>query len=126
MSTSLGIPRLLISAIAATLLLLLGTAAPSRAQSIVVMVNGEPITGLDVEQRTKLDQLTTQKTPSRQEVINELIDEKVKMKEGKKYGVDPGVSDINQSYEGMAQRMRISTDQLTKSLEVKGVRPETL
>ena len=26
----------------------------------------------------------------------------------------------------MAQRLRISTDQLTKSLEVKGVRPETL
>jgi peptidyl-prolyl cis-trans isomerase SurA len=50
----------------------------------------------------------------------------VKLKEGKKYGVDPGVSDINQSYEGMAQRMRISPDQLTKSLEVKGVRPETL
>ena len=48
------------------------------------------------------------------------------MKEGKKFGVDPGVSDINQSYEGMAQRMRISPDQLTKSLETKGVRPETL
>jgi peptidyl-prolyl cis-trans isomerase SurA len=101
-------------------------AAPSRAQNIVVMVNGDPITDFDIDQRSKLDQLTTQKTPSRQEVINELIDDRVKLKEGKKYGVDPGVSDINQSFEGMAQRMRISTDQLTKSLEVKGVRPETL
>jgi peptidyl-prolyl cis-trans isomerase SurA len=125
MSTSLGIPRLLISAIATTLLLL-GTAVPSRAQSIVVMVNGEPITGLDVEQRTKLDQLTTQKIPSRQEVINELIDEKVKIKEGKKYGVEPTSNDIEQSYSNMASRMRITTDQLSKSLEVKGVRPETL
>ena len=101
-------------------------AAPSRAQNIVVMVNGDPITDFDIDQRSKLDLLTTQKTPSRQEVINELIDDRVKLKEGKKYGVDPGVSDINQSFEGMAQRMRISTDQLTKSLEVKGVRPETL
>lgn len=90
------------------------------------MVNGDPITDFDVEQRSKLDQLTTQKTPSRQDVINTLIDDKIKLKEGKKYGVDPGVSDINQSYEGMAQRMRISPDQLTKSLESKGVRPETL
>ena len=90
------------------------------------MVNGDPITDFDIEQRSKLDQLTTQKTPSRQDVINELIDDKVKIKEGKKYGVDPGVSDVNQSYEGMAQRMRIPPDQLTKSLEVKGVRPETL
>ena len=105
-------------------LLLAGT--PSRAQNIVLMVNGDPITDFDIEQRSKLDQLTTQKTPSRQEVINELIDDRVKMREGKKYGVDPGVSDINQSYENMAQRMRVSPDQLTKSLEIKGVRPETL
>ena len=114
--------RLLLLVLAALFL----AAAPSRAQNIVVMVNGDPITDFDIDQRSKLDQLTTQKTPSRQEVINELIDDRVKLKEGKKYGVDPGVSDINQSYEGMAQRMRISMDQLTKSLEVKGVRPETL
>ena len=107
-------------------LMLTGLPSPLRAQNIVVMVNGDPITDFDIEQRTKLTQLTTQKTPSRQEVINSLIDDKVKLKEGRKYGVDPGVSDINQSYEGMAQRMRITPEQLTKSLESKGVRPETL
>ncbi|SFH89601.1 SurA N-terminal domain-containing protein [Bradyrhizobium sp. cf659] len=121
MTTALPLFRLLL--VLAALFL---AAAPSRAQNIVVMVNGDPITDFDIDQRSKLDQLTTQKTPSRQEVINELIDDRVKLKEGKKYGVDPGVSDVNQSFEGMAQRMRISTDQLTKSLEVKGVRPETL
>jgi len=123
MTNPLPVFRFFLLAVGA-LLILAGT--PARAQNIVVMVNGDPITDYDVEQRSKLDQLTTQKTPSRQEVINELIDEKVKLKEGKKYGVDPSVSDINQSYDGMAQRMRISPDQLTKSLEVKGVRPETL
>ena len=46
------------------------------------MVNGEPITNLDIEQRTKLNFLTTHKQPPRQEVIDELIDEKVKIKEG--------------------------------------------
>src|SRR5947209_16951438 len=123
MTTRLPVFRLLLLVLGAALIL---AGAPARAQNIVVMVNGDPITDFDVEQRAKLDQLTTQKTPSRQDVINELIDDKVKIKEGKKYGVDPGVSDINQSYDGMAQRMRISPDQLTKSLEVKGVRPETL
>ena len=121
MTNPMPVFRLLLALAA---LVLIG--APARAQNIVVMVNGDPITDFDIEQRSKLDQLTTQKTPGRQDVINELIDDKVKMKEGKKYGVDPGVSDINQSYEGMAQRMRITPDQLTKSLEVKGVRPETL
>lgn len=124
MTTQLPVFRLLLAISAG--LILTGLPAPSRAQNIVVMVNGDPITDFDIEQRSKLDALTTQKTPSREQIINELIDDKVKLKEGKKYGVDPGISDINQSYEGMAQRMRISPDQLTKSLETKGVRPETL
>lgn len=123
MTTPLPAFRLLLLVLGSVLVL---AGAPARAQNIVVMVNGDPITDYDIEQRSKLDQLTTQKTPSRQDVINELIDDKIKMKEGKKYGVDPGVSDINQSYEAMAQRMRITPDQLTKSLEIKGVRPETL
>ncbi|WP_187436237.1 SurA N-terminal domain-containing protein [Bradyrhizobium hipponense] len=105
-------------------LILIG--APARAQNIVVMVNGDPITDFDIDQRSKLDQLTTQKTPSRQDVINELINDKIKIKEGKKYGVDPGVADIDQSYAGMAQRLRLTPEQLTKSLESKGLRPDTL
>src|SRR4051794_13129923 len=124
MTTSLPVFRLLLAISAG--LILTGLPSPSRAQNIVVMVNGDPITDFDIEQRSKLDLLTTQKAPARQDVINELIDDRVKMKEGKKYGVDPGVSDINGSYEGMAQRMRLTPDQLTKSLESKGVRPETL
>ena len=59
-------------------------------------------------------------------MINELIDEKVKVKEGKKYGVDPAASDVDQSFASMASRMRIGSDQLTKSLESQGIRPETL
>jgi peptidyl-prolyl cis-trans isomerase SurA len=59
-------------------------------------------------------------------VINELIDEKVKIKEGKKFGVEPTASDVDQSYEGMSSRMRITPDQLSKSLETQGIRPGTL
>ena len=112
--------------LAAILLAAIGCAAPARAQTVVVMVNGEPITHMDIEQRSKLTQMTTHKAPNRQDVINELIDEKVKIKEAKRYGVDPTTSDIDQSYGQMAQRMRISSDQLTQVLEKQGVRPETL
>lgn len=107
-------------------LVLAAGGSPLRAQSVAVMVNGEPITNYDIEQRTKLNFLTTRKKASRQEVIDELIDEKVKIKEGKKYGVDPTASDIEQSYAQMGSRMRITTDQLTKSLESHGIRPDTL
>jgi peptidyl-prolyl cis-trans isomerase SurA len=107
-------------------LVLLGCASPLRAQTVAVMVNGEPITNYDIEQRSKLTFLTTHKPVDRQQVINELIDEKVKIKEGKKFGVDPTASDIDQSYAGMSSRMRITPEQLTKSLESQGIRPETL
>jgi peptidyl-prolyl cis-trans isomerase SurA len=102
------------------------TASPLRAQTVAVMVNGEPITNYDIEQRSKLNFLTTHKAADRKQVINELIDEKVKIKEGKKFGVDPGVSDIDQSFAAMSSRMRITPDQLTKSLESQGIRADTL
>ena len=101
-------------------------ASPSQAQSVAVMVNGDPITDYDIEQRSKLDFLTSHKPADRQQVLNELIDEKLKIKEAKKYGVDPSVSDIDQAYASMGGRMRLSPEQLTKSLEGQGIRPDTL
>jgi peptidyl-prolyl cis-trans isomerase SurA len=118
--------RSLITGCAVALAVLAGGVSPLPAQSVACMVNGEPITNFDIEQRTKLNFLTTHKQMPRQEVIDELTNEKVKIKEAKKYGVDPGVSDIDQAYAGMGTRMRLSADQLTKSLESQGVRPETL
>src|ERR1700757_2387684 len=90
------------------------------------MVNGEPITEFDIEQRSKLAALSTHKTPDRKDVIQELIDEKIKIKEAKKYGVDPTVSDIDGAYASMSSRMRISPEQLTKTLEAQGIRADTL
>jgi peptidyl-prolyl cis-trans isomerase SurA len=107
-------------------LILMGCGSPLHAQTVAVMVNGEPITNYDIEQRSKLTTLSTHKTPDRQQVLNELIDEKLKIKEAKKFGVDPGVSDVDQSYAQMSSRMRITPDQLTKSLESQGIRPDTL
>src|ERR1700694_1484209 len=77
----------------AAALLLIGCGSPLHAQTVAVMVNGEPITNYDIEQRSKLTFLTPHKPADRQQVINELIDEKVKIKEGKKFGVDPSASD---------------------------------
>ncbi|MCT7009283.1 SurA N-terminal domain-containing protein, partial [Salmonella enterica] len=80
------------------LVLVFGGSARLHAQSIAVMVNGEPITAFDIEQRAKLNALTGGKTPDRKAVLDELIDEKLKIKEAKKYGVDPTANDIEQSF----------------------------
>jgi peptidyl-prolyl cis-trans isomerase SurA len=127
MTTSRFLPRLLHLVLGcAVALAVIAIGSPSHAQTVVVMVNGEPITNYDIEQRTKLNFLSTRKPAVRQDVINELIDEKVKIREGKKFGVDPSASDIDQSYASMSARMRTTPEALTKSLESQGIRAETL
>jgi peptidyl-prolyl cis-trans isomerase SurA len=107
-------------------LVLMACATLSYAQTVACMVNGDPITNYDIEQRSKLGFLTTHKQADRQQVINELVDEKLKIKEAKKFGVDPSASDIDQAFGSMAGRMRVSPEQLAKSLESQGIRPDTL
>lgn len=60
--------RRLVAAAALTLIASLPATAV-RAQQVVVIVNGDPITALDIEQRSKLTQLSTHKAPPRQEVL---------------------------------------------------------
>jgi peptidyl-prolyl cis-trans isomerase SurA len=117
---------LALSTLTLSALSLLACTTASFAQSVAVLVNGEPITNYDVEQRTKLDFLSTHKPSTRQEVIEELINEKIKIKEAKQFGVDPSVSDIDASFADMSSRMRVSPDQLAKTLEAQGIRPDTL
>ncbi|WKA25917.1 peptidylprolyl isomerase [Bradyrhizobium roseum] len=111
---------------AVAIAVLAGGISPLPAQTIACMINGEPITNMDIEQRTKLNFLTTRKQMPRQEVLDELTNEKVKLKEAKRFGVDPSASDVDQAFASMSQRMRLSPEQLTKTLEGQGVRPETL
>ena len=124
--TTSSLPRLsrLILSVAAALLLM-GGETQLYAQTVAVMVNGEPITAYDIEQRSKLNVLS-HKVTTRQQVIDELIDEKVKIKEGKKFGVDPSGSDIDSAFTQMSSRMHTTSEGLTKSLEAQGIRAETL
>jgi peptidyl-prolyl cis-trans isomerase SurA len=114
--------------LAATLLALTASAAATvvHAQQVVVVVNGEPVTALDIEQRSKLIQLSTHKVPSRQEVIDELINEKLKVREAKKFGLDISASEVDGAYASMASRMRYTPEQLTQTLASSGVNAATL
>ncbi|WP_249225663.1 SurA N-terminal domain-containing protein [Tardiphaga alba] len=107
-------------------MVLISAVSPAHAQTVAVIVNGEPITNMDIEQRMKLNALSGAKENSRQSVLDDLINEKVKIKEGKKFSVDPGPSEVDGSYANMASRMRLTPDQLTQSLASKGIRPNTL
>jgi len=117
------------SSLLAAAMIVFAVAAPAtavHAQQVVVVVNGEPITALDIEQRSKLTQLSSHKTPARQEVIEELINEKLKVREAKKFGLEVTTSEVDQAYGQMASRMRLTADQLTAQLSRSGVNPGTL
>jgi len=103
----------------------LGT-APAGAQNVVLMVNGEPVTNLDIEQMTRYGAKLQQKSLSRQDAINEIIDDKVKIKEGKKYGIDLTFSNVEELYNEWATQRRMTTEIATRQLEAIGLRPETL
>lgn len=113
-------------ALAVATLVLAGHGSEVRAQSIVAIVNGEAVTNSDIEQRIKLTTLTTRKTPSRQEALDDIINDKLKIREGKRYGLDMSATDIDAAFGNMASRMRMSNEQLVKTLEGHGIRPETL
>src|SRR5215472_18566565 len=115
--------------LAAAIILVFGAsmlATAANAQQVVVIVNGDPITALDIEQRSKLNQLSTHKTSTRQEILDELINEKLKVKEAKKFGLEIYSSEVDTAYASMASRMRMTAEQLTEQLAKSGVNAATL
>ena len=101
-------------------------ASPVRAQTVVVTVNGDSITEDDIEQRTKLNFLSTHKQFARQDVINELADNRDKIKEAETLGVDLASAKVDEAFAQMCLRMRLTPEHLTKSLESQGIRVDTL
>jgi len=103
-------------------------AAPPRAlaQHVVLIVNGDVITDYDIDQRTKFNTLSAHKAPARQDVIEELIDEKLKVQIARRYKLDITDSDVDSSYADMAKRMHLTADQLTQTLAQNGIDAKTL
>ncbi len=114
--------------IIATACIFAAIATPSRAlaQHVVLVVNGEIITDYDIEQRAKFDTLANHKTPSRQDVIEELIDDKLKVQIARRYKLDITDADVESSYADMARRMHLTPDQLTQTLAHDGIDAKTL
>ena len=118
--------RGLIIVVTACVLAAMGAPSRALAQHVVLVVNGEVITDYDIEQRTKFHTLSEHKTTARQDVIEELIDEKLKVQIGRRYKIELDDSDINSSYADMAKRMHLTSDQLTQTLAQGGVDSKTL
>jgi peptidyl-prolyl cis-trans isomerase SurA len=120
----LALRRLLFGAVIAIVAALAMTGR-ADAQAVVI-VNGDPITAFDIEQRAKLIQLSTHQNKPRNEVVEELINEKIKIQLLKRFSIDGIDKDVDNAYANMARRMRATPKQFSDNLEKSGVKTETL
>jgi len=105
----------------------LALAVPSLAYAqVVVVANGSPITELDIQQRHKLMLTSSQTKPTRQDVINELIDDRLKIVKAKVYGLEVSDAEVDQAFENMAKRQRISVQQFSQAVERAGIMPSSI
>ena len=120
------------SALLAVLAGLIGLPCIAQAQteqSIVVLVNDDPITLYDVEQRQRFLAVTTQEQPSpalKKKATDMLIEERLQIQQGRKLGITPDEDEVNKVLASMAQNNNMSPDQLAAALGQMGVNIKTL
>jgi len=119
--------------VAALLLAVFVTAAatPGRAQevSIVVLVNDDPISDYDVDQRERFLAITTQEQPSpelKKKATDQLIDERLQVQQGRKLSVSVDEDDVTRIVEDMAKKNNLDVDGLATALGKAGVNIKTL
>jgi peptidyl-prolyl cis-trans isomerase SurA len=114
----------MICAIAGALLAVLPS-VPAHAQ-VAIIVNGDPITVYDIEQRSKLMQIAGQKGATRQQAIEELIGDKLKLSAAKGYKLEITQSDVDNAFGNIARNTRTTPENFAKSLASAGINPDSL
>jgi peptidyl-prolyl cis-trans isomerase SurA len=116
----------------AILVSLFGSAASAWAQaeqSIVVLVNDDPITVYDIEQRQRFLAVTTQEQPSpalKKKATDMLVEERLQIQQARKLGITSSEEDVNKVLAGMAKNNNMSPEQLGSALGQMGVNIKTL
>ena len=110
---------------------LIGGANPGRAQevSIKVLVNDDPISDYDIDQRERFLAITTQEQPSpalKKKATEMLIDERLQLQEGRKLGVTANEDDVTKILDGMAKKNNLTVDGLATALGKAGANIKTL
>lgn len=100
-------------------------ASPAAAQQIVALVNGEPITSRDVENRTRLIAAFSRSQPARKAVIDELIDQKVKLNQARRLGISITDSMVERAFSNIASQSGRNATQLNGALRESGIDPNS-
>lgn len=120
--------RALVLVMAASVLLA-PAAAAQNAQSIVVLVNDEPVSDYDVQQRMKFRAVTSGQEPTsamRKKVIEQLVSERIQMQEAEKNGIAVDKSKVDEIIGRVAESNNMTAAQLEKTLGRGGVNIRTM
>lgn len=93
---------------------------------VVTIVDGQPITELDIQQRTRYHELATHKAPDRQDIIDELSNEIEEIWQAQRHAIAPSEAVVNKAFENIAKRMGIDTQKVTDILTNGGASAATL
>jgi peptidyl-prolyl cis-trans isomerase SurA len=102
---------------------------PQTEQSIVVLVNDDPISAYDIEQRERFLVVTAHEKPGpelKKKATDQLIDERLQMQQGKKLDVVPDEDDVTKILTEMAKSNNLTVEGLTNALAQMGINIKTL
>jgi len=100
--------------------------SPVLAQSAIrILVNDEPITSYDIQQRTKMLRVFTGGQQGEKQAIDQLIEEHLMLQEAKRRNVDVTDEEVEAELANRARSAKLNATQFTQALRQAGVDPQT-
>ncbi len=118
------LPRFALVALVLSALPLL-VAQPASASAIRVLVNDQPITTYDIQQRTKMLRLFTHGKAGEKEATDQLIDEQLMLQEASRRHVEVSDAAIDQEIADRASGAKMTAAQFNQALRQAGLDPDT-
>ena len=114
-----------VAAIAAAAFAVAAIAPAQAANSIRILVNDEPITTYDIEQRTRMVQVFTGGRQGEAEAIDQLIGEILMLQEAQRLRMVATDAEVEAEFAARARDAELSPAQFTQAIRQAGFDPET-
>ena len=114
---------------AATIAFLASTAGVVAQSAIKVVVNGEAITSNEISTRARFLRLVDRSTTGasvERAAMEELVEERLKLQEAKRVGMDVSPGQVEAAFAGIAGRLKVTPAQLAQGLGQQGISVDTL
>jgi peptidyl-prolyl cis-trans isomerase SurA len=113
--------RIVIAACVAAGMSLSAASALAQSQGIVAIVNDQPVTARDIDQRIRLMKAFGAAAPSRKDALQSLVDDQVKITEARKLNIIVSDKMVEDRLQRMADNNKTDKDELLAKFGKQGV-----